>query len=78
MKERIKKLMCRLFGHKMFYEVYAVPTDKLFGYDAPRKGNLYIVFERHVCDRCGHSTITQLTPPLHRSELLRQGWFIEK
>jgi len=74
--KKLNKLLCRWFGHKIFVEVYATPTSELFGFGVQRK-NLYIVFERHVCERCGHATIKQLTPPLHRSELLRQGWFIE-
>lgn len=78
MRKRINKLFCRWFGHKIFVEIYATPTSELWGFPYPQRKNLYIVFERHVCERCGYTTIRQLTPPLHRSDLLKQGWFIEQ
>lgn len=77
MKHKIKRLICKYFGHKTFIEVYATSTSELWGFGVKPNPNLYIVFERETCERCGHTTVKQLTPPMHRSELLKRGWFIE-
>ena len=76
--KRINKWICKYFGHKTFEEVYAVRCDTLFGFlesNSKKAKYLYRVFIDERCERCGAIKRT-ITPPMRRSELLKQGWFI--
>lgn len=82
-KERIKKLMCRCFGHNEFEEVYAERCDHLWGFEMPTDPKTgmgsklhYIVFTKTECKRCGETIVHQETRPMRRAELLKEGWFI--
>ena len=73
MKEKINKLICRVFGHgQTIEEVYAV---KLPYSDA--RNPLYNIVSDTVCLRCDkvlHREI--LAYSLTREEMLRKKWFI--
>ena len=77
----IKKLICRIFGHRLVTEVYAVRCDHIFGppvSKGKKTERLWRVFTEKVCDRCGEREIISISEPLRRSEMLKRGWFIEK
>lgn len=77
-KQRINEWICAHFGHKIVEEVYAVRCDKLFGFPESNSKNakyLYRVFTDERCERCG-AIETNISEPMRRSELLKQGWFI--
>lgn len=85
MKESIKKWwrkwLCRHFCHKYVEEVYAQDLRQMWGeldgLRLPTKKPLYDVMRRCYCERCGHDEIEEISKPMRRSELLKQGWFIE-
>lgn len=82
MKEKFNRLLCRIFGHKLYEEVYAVRCDRLFGtivdgIQKHKRKYLYIVFRDLNCRRCG-VIMTWHSKPMRRSELLKRGWFIEQ
>lgn len=72
-KKRIKDLICKYFGHKEFEEVYATPCKNLVEY--PISDRRYIIVHAFCCERCGR-TILNHSRPMHRSELLKTGWFL--
>ena len=74
MKQTIKKWMCRLFGHRMYEEVYAERVYGWFFKGAP----LYNVVRSHTCERCGKTHRRVLCSGIRRSQLLKEGWFIEQ
>ena len=77
--KRINKLICKHFGHKTFVEAYAAARcDTLFGFPESnsKKGKyLYRIFIDERCERCG-AIKRNISEPMRRSELLKQGWFI--
>lgn len=76
---KIKKLICKIFGHKMFKEVYAVRCDRIWGFpeSGSKKANrLWRVIDMETCERCGKGH-EAYSSPLRRSEMLKRGWFIE-
>ena len=64
----MKKIICKIFGHKTFEEVYAV---RICGHKP-----LYVVVEETRCERCGEIVRRSESKPMRRSELLKNGWFI--
>ena len=75
-----KKLICKIFGHKMFKEVYAVRCNKFCGFPestSKKASKLWRIVEKEICERCGESYVAY-SSPLRRSEMLKRGWFIEK
>lgn len=64
----MKKIICKIFGHKTFDEVYAV---RISG-----SKPLYVVVDETKCERCGEITRRSVCRPMRRSELLKNGWFI--
>ena len=77
-KQRINEWICKHFGHKTFEEIYAVRCDKLFGFsesNSKKAKFLYRVFIDERCHRCGAIKLN-ISEPMRRSELLKQGWFI--
>lgn len=73
--KRVKKLMCRIFGHSLIRikEVYAFPVYRR------RKPVRYIVVEETRCSRCGELVKRkEISREMTRNELLRNGWFIEQ
>lgn len=77
LKQKIKKWQCRLFGHKLYEEVYCTPTSHFFGKDFPRSQYYYVVIRHVYCERCGMEHTEFISRPMRRSDLLREGWFIQ-
>lgn len=77
LKQKYKKWLCRLFGHKLYDEVYCTPTSNFFGTDFPRSKYYYVVVRRVYSERCGEVHTEFMSRPMRRSELLREGWFIQ-
>lgn len=75
MKQTLKRWMCRLFGHRMYEEVYA---ERLHRFSQSRHTPLYNVVVEHRCDRCGECDRTILRFCIRRSQLLKEGWFFEQ
>lgn len=82
MKKKIKQIInewiCKHFGHKTVEEVYAVRCDKLWGYpesNSKKPKYLYRVCIDERCNRC-RAMKRNISEPMRRSELLKQGWFI--
>ena len=73
----MKKLICRLFGHRDFEEVYAVKRIS-FGNHNPEQGRKYDIIYDIRCSRCGRIERRVLRGNASRAELLKEGWFIEK
>ena len=74
----INKWICKHYGHKTFEEVYVVRCDELFGLpesNSKKAKYLYRVFIDERCERCG-AIKRNISEPMRRSELLKQGWFI--
>ena len=72
MKQKIKRLICRILGHVELEEVYAV---KLAYSDA--RNPLYNIVRDTVCLRCGKVLHREkLAYSLTREEMLRKKWFI--
>lgn len=70
----LKYLKCRLFGHRNYEEVFAERTIRYF----PNKClPIYNVVRELRCDRCGKVRREVLRSGLRRSQLLKEGWFIE-
>ncbi len=67
--------MCRLFGHRMYEEVFAERIHRIFQRGHPP---LYNVVQEHRCDRCGKYDRKILRSNIRRSQLLKEGWFIER
>lgn len=75
MKERLKRWICRLAGHRNYEEVFAERTTRFL----PNKClPIYNVVREIRCDRCGKVHREVLRSGLHRSQLLKEGWFIEQ
>lgn len=73
MKQKIKRLICRILGHVELEEVYAVVSGK------GRNGRpRYSIVCQIVCLRCGKTLFqTCHAKNLSRTEMIRRGWFIE-
>lgn len=65
---RLQRLLCKLFGHKMYVEKFAQR-----GWD-----NRYTIYERKYCDRCGYVHNEIIKNGISRAQMLKDGWFIEK
>lgn len=66
--------MCRLFGHRMYEEIFA---ERFFRFFYKGGAPLYNVIQEHRCDRCGKCERKVLRSNIRRSQLLKEGWFIE-
>lgn len=79
-KHWIKKKICRYFGHLFVEEIYAERDSRLYRSDLPKgeKQKLYRIRKRCVCDRCGHIFFTYKSDPMHRTDLLKMGWFFKR
>lgn len=74
MKVFFKRLVCRVFGHRDYEEIFAERTVRYF----PRKQlPVYMVVRELRCERCGEVHREVLRSGLHRSQMLKEGWFIE-
>nr|DAW78949.1 MAG TPA: protein of unknown function DUF1660 [Caudoviricetes sp.] len=65
----IKKLICKLFGHVHVEEMYAAP---LVG-----KERRWVVIKEVNCTRCMKNISFEMSEPMSRVELLKEGWFIK-
>lgn len=76
-KQWIKKKICRYFGHVYFEEVFAERDKSLMRKELPKgkKQKLYRIKKRFLCDRCGHIFYEYKSDPMHRTDLLKKGWF---
>lgn len=63
----MKKIICKIFGHALIEEVYAVRVGEKH----------FRVVKEIKCLRCGKTTSSQMTEPKRRSVLLQEGWFLE-
>lgn len=78
-KQIINKWICKHFEHKTFEEVYAIRCDNLFGFpesNSKKAKYLYRIFIDERCERCCDVKRT-ISEPMHRTELLKQGWFLK-
>lgn len=75
MEKRLKRWICRLFGHRNYEEVFAERTIRYF---SRKQLPVYMVVRELRCDRCGEVHREVLRSGLHRSQLLKEGWFIEQ
>lgn len=78
----MKKLICRLFGHRTHtvqyaqrYAAYGRGGSK-WRRDHPK--NKYAVIHETECTRCGRIDRLEFGHGLSRAELLKAGFFIEK
>lgn len=69
-KQKIKDLQCKCFGHKPIVEVYAM---RVHG----RGRKKFHVVRETTCMRCGEDIKFEMTDLKSRAELLQEGWFIE-
>ena len=77
MKRFFKRLICRIFGHKMYVEKYAERYYFKYKKGKGRGGHRYSVIESNVCERCGKRTVNDVRTNISRSQMLHDGWFIE-
>ncbi|WP_304726850.1 hypothetical protein [uncultured Alistipes sp.] len=75
MKKLLKEWRCRLFGHRMYEEVFA---ERRYSFVARSRMPLYRVVREHRCDRCDKCDRKILRSDIRRSQLLKEGWFIER
>ena len=69
LKYRLKELVCRWFGHKVYVERFAIKVSHY----------RYHIVERRFCDRCGKELESKLLAEnISRAQMLHDGWFIEK
>lgn len=66
----LSKVTCKILGHKIVEETYATRLGH------PTKP-LYAVIHELRCERCGEEIKFEMTEPMRRNELLKQGWFLE-
>ena len=69
-KQKIKDLQCKCFGHKPIVEVYAM---RVHG----KQHKKFHVVRETTCMRCGETIKFEMTDLKSRAELLQEGWFIE-
>ena len=69
-KQKIKHLHCKCFGHKPIVEVYAM---RVHG----KKHKKFHIVRETTCMRCGEDIKFEMTDLKSRAELLQEGWFIE-
>ena len=69
-KQKIKDLQCKCFGHKPIVEVYAM---RVHG----KKHKKFHVVRETKCMRCGEDIKFEMTDLKSRAELLQEGWFVE-
>lgn len=77
MKQKFRKLVCKVFGHRVYTEKFAVRCNWLWVHHGftPR----YDIVERTVCERCGHVVSYKvLVEGISRAQMLKEGWFIEE
>ncbi|MEZ3475304.1 MAG: hypothetical protein K1V79_00035 [Alistipes sp.] len=67
--------MCRLFGHRMYEEVFA---ERRYSFSSRFRPLLYSVILEHRCERCSKCERKVLRSNIRRSQLLKEGWFIER
>lgn len=67
---KIKKLICKCFGHELIEEAYAEKT----GLSHSQK---YQICKEVKCLRCGKTISFKMSDPKSRTQLLQEGWFIE-
>jgi len=70
-KQKIKHLHCKCFGHKPIVEVYAM---RVHG----KKHKKFHVVRETTCLRCGETIKFEMTDLKSRAELLQEGWFVEE
>ena len=75
MKHTINKLLCRLFGHTLYEEEYA---ERRTTYRHRHPIYFYRIIHRTYCPRCGFEVQEVRSRWMRRSEMLKEGWFIEK
>lgn len=69
-KQKIKDLQCKYFGHKPIVEVYAMRVH------GKKRKKFHVVRETN-CMRCGETIKFEMTDLKSRAELLQEGWFVE-
>lgn len=62
-----KKIICKVFGHSLVEEHYAVRCSKFH----------FQVVKEIRCQRCGETILFQMSEPKRRSTLLQEGWFLD-
>lgn len=75
MKTQLKRWLCRIFGHRNYEEVFAERTIRYF---TRKQKPIYRVVRELRCDRCGEVHREELRSGIRRSQLLKEGWFIEQ
>ena len=66
---------CRLFGHTIVDEVY---VTAMWGTNLNPKHKWFSVVTQCRCYRCGRIISTEMSDPKRRSQLLQEGWFLER
>lgn len=76
MKQKFRKLVCKVFGHRAYTEKFAVRHGwSIVGKYYDKR---YDIVERTVCERCGHEiSYKVLVESISRAQMLKEGWFIE-
>lgn len=75
MKRFFKRLICRIFGHKRYREVFA--ESYVAGYKHGIVKVRYNIFEHTFCERCGDYSYKLIAGGLSRAQMLKEGWFVE-
>lgn len=75
MKNIIKRLACGVLGHKDVEEIYA---ERRTAYRGRHPIHFFRVVTEISCRRCGKVRSAVRSPWMRRSEMLKNGWFIEK
>ena len=72
MKQKLKILYCKYFGHNWYDSTFA-----RLSYDNNKKKRYDIIKSEH-CPRCGEYHEITIAKHLSRAALLNQGWFVEQ
>ena len=78
MKGWFNRLLCRIFGHRVYQEVYARSCAEIQATSGCRHRRRYYVIRHRYCGRCGMTEHEVISAPMRRTEMLSQGWFIEE
>lgn len=78
MKQKFKRLICRIFGHKKYVEVSALPISVPKGHAHRHERKIrYFVIKDNICERCGEQHSEIIAENISRAQMLHDGWFIE-
>lgn len=79
MKKFLKRLICRIFGHKKYVEIGALPVSVPKGHAHRHEKKIrYFIIKDNICERCGEQDSEIIAENISRAQMLHDGWFIEE